>query len=266
MVPKLKKKNLFWIFVFGIIVILLHYYRITAPLENLFFRATTPLRNKLYSISKSINIFGFINDYKGLKKENEELKTKNINYVVDESYIKKLEEENETLKKNLSYFDNSEKEFIVANVVSGFNLENNNILVINRGSKYGINVDMPVVFQDGILVGVVKKVDKEFSDILLLSDKSSLVTATIYGQDKTNGIIRGDLDYGLEMDYIPIDTQINPGDIVVSAGLEKEIPNGLVIGQVKEVISERGDFFKKAIVYPPIDYQNLNFVSVIKKF
>ncbi|MDD3284656.1 MAG: rod shape-determining protein MreC [Patescibacteria group bacterium] len=266
MVPKLKKKNLFWIFVVGIVIILLHYYGIISPLENLFFKAFSPLRNKVYSTSKDVNIFAFINDYKSLKKENEELSIKNINNIIDESYIKKLEEENEVLKKSLSYFENSNKEFVVAKVISGFNLESNNILVINRGSRHGIDIGMPVVFQEGVIVGVIIKVDKEFSDILLLSDKNSLITSTIYGQDKTNGIIKGDLDYGLEMDYIPIDTQINEGDIVVSAGLEKEIPNGLVIGQIKEVIVERGDFFKKAIVYPSVEYQNLNFVSVIKKF
>lgn len=266
MIVKLKKKRLFWIFVIGIFLIVFHFYGVLSPLENFIFKSTSSIRNKIYFSSKSINVFIFFNNYKKLKVENEFLKKKSIGFVIDTAYLKKIENENEVLKKELNYIEKNKIDFILAKVISGFYLENNNILVINRGLQDSVQKGMPVIFQEGIIVGSVINTNENSSEILLLSDKNSLITATIYGSDKINGIVKGDLDYGLEMNYIPIDTEVKEGDLVLSSGLEEKIPSGLIIGQVKEVLFERGDFFKTAIIYPTIDYQNINFVSVINKF
>ncbi len=260
----LKKKNLFLLLFIGFLIIVLHYSKIISPLEGLIVKGLNPIRKQIYNISRnSRTYFYVITHYDEIKKEDDDLKNRLIDYVIDASYIKKLEKENLVLKQELNYFETIEKKLVLAEVVSGFYLEGDSLLVINRGSKNGIDVGMPVVFGSGIIIGKVIKVNDWSSDILLLSNKNSLITATIQGHDRVNGIIKGDIDYGLQMDYIPPDIDIEAGDIVVTAGLEEKIPKDLVIGQVKEIFFEDGDFFKTAVVYSLVDYQVVNFVSII---
>ena len=260
----LKKKNLFLLLLIGFLIIILHYSKIISPLEGLIVRSLNPIRKQIYNISRNSRTYFYtITHYDEIKKESDDLKNRLINYVIDASYIEKLEKENLVLKQELNYFETIEKKLVLAEVVSGFYLEGDSLLVINRGSKNGIDVGMPVVFGSGIIIGKVIKVNNWSSDILLLSNKNSLITATIQGHDRVNGIIKGDIDYSLQMDYIPPDIDIEIGDIVVTAGLEEKIPKGLVIGQVKEILFEDGDFFKTAIVYSLVDYQVVNFVSII---
>jgi rod shape-determining protein MreC len=259
-----KKKNLFLLIFIGLLIIILHYSRLISPVEGLVIKGSNPIRKQIYRMSKNFrSYFYVINHYDEIKKENEDLRNSLINDVIDRSYIKKLEDENLVLKQELNYFETIDKKLVLAEVVSGFYLEGDSLLVVNRGSKDGIDLGMPVIFGSGIIVGKVVKVSDWSSDILLLSNKNSLITAMIQGNDNVNGIVKGDVDYSLQMDYIPPDLDINTGDIVVTSGLEEKIPKNLVIGQVKEVLFEDGDFFKTAIVYSLVDYQTIDFVSII---
>ena len=260
----LKKKNLFLLVLIGLLIIILHYSKIISPLEGLIVRGLNPIRKQIHNTSKNFRSYFYVmTHYDEIKEENNNLRDGLIDYVIDASYIKKLEEENLVLKQELNYFETIDKKLVLAEVVSGFYLEGDSLLVINRGSKNGIDVGMPVVFGSGIMIGKVIKVNDWSADILLLSNKNSLITATIQGGDQVNGIVKGDVDYSLQMDYIPSDLDVKAGDIVVTSGLEEKIPKGLVIGQIKEVLFEDGDFFKTAIVYSLVDYQVVDFVSII---
>ncbi len=260
----LKKKNLLLLFLIGIFIIGLHYFKVLSPLEGLIVRGLNPIRRFIYSTSNNFkSYFYIINHYDTVKSENENLKNKLRDYVVEVSRLKKLEEENSVLKQELNYFESGDKKLVLAEVVSNFYEEGNALLVINKGSQSGISIGSPVVFASGIIVGKVIKVDDWSADVLLLSNKNSSLTAMIQNDNKVNGIVQGDVNFSLEMNYIPSDLNVQNGDIVVTAGLEEKIPRALVIGQVKEIFFKDGDFFKKAMIYPLVDYQKMNFVSVI---
>ena len=65
------------------------------------------------------------------------------------------------------------------------------------------------------------------------------------------------------LDLIPQDQEINIGDLVITSGLENNIPRGLLIGEVVEVISQVGQIFKQAKIIPPFNYQNLQTLTLI---
>ncbi len=260
----LNKKNLFYLLAIGLLIIVLHYTKILIPVEGLVIKGFNPVRGQIYKISRSTRSYFYtIFHYEEIKSENDNLKEELRKYIIDFAFLKSLENENEILKEELNYFKTSERKLILAKVISGFYLGEDNLLIIDRGFNDGIRAGMPVIFGPGIIVGKIIEVKEWTADVLLLSDKNSLITATIQGEENINGVVKGDLDYGLEMDYIPVDVNIKEGDIIISSGLEDNIPKDLVIGQVKEIILAEGDFFKTAVVYPLLDYQNMNFVSII---
>jgi len=51
----------------------------------------------------------------------------------------------------------------------------------------------------------------------------------------------------------------------VSAGINSQIPKNILIGEVSDVLSTSNDLFKKAALTSPIDFNNLEFVFVVKE-
>lgn len=261
---KINKKRLFWIIAIALFLIFFHYTNILSPIENLVFKLTSPVRNYLYNISRNMGNFFYLGThYEQIKSENENIKNQLNNLIIDKIYIKNLEIENESLKQALNYKNNSNKNLLFAKVTPGFYMETYNVIVLDKGSNDGVEIGMPAIYGNGIIVGKVIGVESEKSQVLLLSDKNSVTTVFLEGAERLSGVIRGDLDYGLQMDYIPADTDVKINDIIISSGLEEKIPKGLIIGQVREVIFNDGDFFKKAIISPSIDYRSIDFVNVI---
>lgn len=266
MFTKINKKRIFWMLCVFVFLLILHYIKIISPLENLLIKISNPVRNSIYNSSRGVNSYFYsIFHYKQIKSDEESMKNQMSQYLIDKSYIKKLEDENKILKDSLDYKNNSKQNIILSEVVSGFYMGNKSLITLNKGSKDGVDIGMPVVYAKGIIVGTIIDVSNDRSHALLLSDKNSVFTTIIQGDEKLTGVVRGDLDYGLQMDYIPIDSSIKEGDIVTTSGLEEKIPKGLVIGQVKKLIFNEGDFFKRAVIYAPVDYQMLDLVGIIQK-
>ena len=57
--------------------------------------------------------------------------------------------------------------------------------------------------------------------------------------------------------------QIAAGDLVITSGLEPNIPRGLVLGSVDSIIKEVRNPFQTAIIRSPVDFNNLDYVLVI---
>lgn len=259
------KKRIIWFFIAMIILIILHFSKIISPVENFVVNITKPISSFIYSGSRGIdNYFYSVFHYSDIKSENQFLKDEISKNLINLSYIKQLEQENINLKEQLNYRSGSKSSLITARVISGFYMSSDSVIRVDKGSDDGIELKMPVIYGKGVIVGIVAKVERDSSEIVLLSDKNSAITVFIEGEEKISGIVNGDLDYSLQMDYIPIDSSVKQGDIIVTSSSNEKVPSGLVVGQIKELIFKEGDFFKRAIIYSPVDYSMLDFVSIIK--
>jgi rod shape-determining protein MreC len=68
------------------------------------------------------------------------------------------------------------------------------------------------------------------------------------------------------MKYIPQETPIEVGEVVLTSGLGGFIPKGLVIGQVTEVDKRDYALFQVATVRPAVDFSRLELALVITSF
>jgi len=57
---------------------------------------------------------------------------------------------------------------------------------------------------------------------------------------------------------------VEKGWLVVTAGINQLIPRNLLIGEVNEAVSSPNDLFKKATLFSPLNFSNLQFVVVVK--
>jgi len=62
---------------------------------------------------------------------------------------------------------------------------------------------------------------------------------------------------------LPKDIKINENDLVVTSGLEENIPAGLIIGRISKVATTPEKYWQEALVEPAVDYQTIRLVTII---
>jgi rod shape-determining protein MreC len=137
-------------------------------------------------------------------------------------------------------------------------------VIINRGSNDGIRRGMPVVTNQG-LVGRIDAVIADAARVQLVTDPASTVNIRLQNAEveaSLSGSVTGDV----ALDLIPQDTNIQPGDLVLTSGLGGGYPPDLIVGQVVNVRTRDFDLFQQATVQPVVDFNRLQIVLIIVNF
>ena len=136
-------------------------------------------------------------------------------------------------------------------------------LDIDKGSDDGIKAGQAVVFKDNF-IGRIKEIDPKKSRVILGSDPDSQVSAFSQSDEgKARGILVGEFGSEMVLDKILHEESIKVGDLVYSEGQEVEVPRGLILGQVSEVIQKDNEVFKQAKVKPVFEIGDLELVFVV---
>lgn len=141
-------------------------------------------------------------------------------------------------------------------------------VVIAAGRNAGIQVDDPVVTQDG-LVGKVSRVGSRTAQVTLLSDDQSAVSALDISTD-ASGIVRPGQGprAPLRLDRVPKEAVVRVGDTIVTAGwrsqrLSSIYPRGILIGRVTSVGRTDTDLYTQVQVTPFAELGSLEAVLVL---
>jgi rod shape-determining protein MreC len=204
------------------------------------------------------NLFNITN----ILNENEKLTKENLNLLSQLADYENLKNENEFLKKTLNISSRFDKNFTYANIYQ-FQLGPDGYeVLINKGSDDNIVEGDVVITEEGILVGKIKSVYKNFSKLLIVKDPNFNVTAKVLNSN-TSGMAKGALNQGIYLDLITKDDPIIEGDIVVSSGSDL-VPPSLIIGTVIKVEENETDLFKKIKIQAAIDKIKIGKILIIK--
>ncbi len=136
-------------------------------------------------------------------------------------------------------------------------------MLLDRGSNDGISAGMAVVYKNN-LVGVVKEVTANKSSVILTSDPDSKISAVISNVDgRAKGLVYGQFGAQILLDRVLHKEPLGVGDIVYTEGTEGQLPRGLVLGSVTEIIGQDNEIFKQAKIDPGFDLTDLTVVFVI---
>jgi rod shape-determining protein MreC len=134
-------------------------------------------------------------------------------------------------------------------------------VVINRGQRDGVKVDMGVAAQDGV-VGRVIKVMPKTAVVLLVSDRNSVVPGLIQrGRDE--GLIEGAGGKRLRMKYVSTLASVQVGDLVITSGLAGTFPKELRIGTVSAIERMPDAISQELMLSPAVDLDRLEEVLVL---
>ncbi len=141
-------------------------------------------------------------------------------------------------------------------------------VVIDVGSKDGVEVDDPVVNGDG-LVGTVSGVTGDSAQVTLIVDHASAVSAKIVPSG-IKGLMKpmaGDPE-DLILDFLDSEEFVGKGQLVVTAGwrtqtFESGYPPNLPIGEVVEAPLREQEAQQQVHIRPFADLRNLDLVQVL---
>ncbi len=174
--------------------------------------------------------------------------------------------ENARLRALLDYKQAaSQFDLVAARVIGRESATWSSMIVINRGTMDGIQNNMPVVTEKG-LVGHVVEAGPNSSKVQLILDPRSSVGTLIQRPDsRVAGIVEGDMDNPTmpRMVNIPKNADVDEGDMIVTSGFGGIYPKGLAVGIVSSLKNDAGGLLKIAVLEPAVDFQRLEDVMVI---
>ena len=147
-----------------------------------------------------------------------------------------------------------------AEVVAGSVSPNFQSIVLDKGRQDGVQRDMPVINAIGV-VGRVVVVAERTSVVQLAIDRNAAVGCVI-GRTGAQGIMLGNGDGSLRMEYLSATAEMERGDHVVTAGTDRVYPRGLLVGVVERV-DRNGPTFRSVIVRPAVDFSQLTSALVL---
>ena len=178
-------------------------------------------------------ISGFLVRHREMQSENDALKRAGQEARAQSSRIHSLQSENDELRRLLAVRQLSEFSSVVAEILSTPRDPFSQRVVLDKGSNAGIEAGQPVV--DGMgLVGQVSRAYALNSEVTLISDRGQAVPAEIQRTGQ-RVLVFGD-GSGMVVRYLPTHTDIQPGDILVTSGIDRVYPRGLAVAKVARVL------------------------------
>ena len=218
------------------------------------------VKDKITEISKLHDIYEEYQILENKVQETDSIKAKNA----------ELEDEVEKLRKTLDLNQTlSQDAYLNATVVNRNLGYWYNTITIDKGSKNGVEVDMPVVVSEG-LIGKVSKVTNFNSTVKLLTsddinNKISVkinvdgknVYGLLSGYDKKTGafIVEGIAD----------NTEIKKGSMVLTTGMGDIIPSGILVGKVSKITKDNFDLARTVEVTSDVSFDDIRYVTILKR-
>lgn len=264
------RSSSWWVVVLIVLVLLslaLHEAGRLKPVEDLVMLVIGPVQRSVAGVvGGGADLFQTFRDVRELRVENERLQEANDALVAENISLREIKAENATLRDLLQFERNAPTyQFLAAEVVGRDPNPLVQYIIISVGELDGAQPGMPVVAGGSRLVGRIAQVFPRIAKVQLINDAASSVNALVESSRAT-GLVRGQPDGSLQMDFIRLEETINVGDIILTSGLGGNFPRALIIGQVTEVEKRDIELFQFARLRPAVNLGQMEIVLVITNF
>jgi rod shape-determining protein MreC len=197
-------------------------------------------------------------------KENEKLRKALSHAIEEQNQFQEAALSNERLRRLLELKTSLPYQMVAAEVIGKDPSPWFKTLIIDRGSKEGVGVSMPVVIPEGIVGQVVESSDG-YAKVLLLVDQNSAVDAIVQ-RTRARGIIKGGLTGTCSFEYVLRKDEIGVGDVVISSGVDGVFPKGLRLGEVSEIVRRNAGTFQEVTITPFVDFEKIEEVFIVVNY
>jgi rod shape-determining protein MreC len=234
------------------------------PAEQIIVEIVAPLQK---IIQQTIHItegvwlkyFGLIN----VRDENRQLNKEIDALRIENNRYRELLTTNRRLQKLFQFKETIDYPVLAVQVIGRDPTGWFKSVIIDKGTKSGLKVNMAVVNASGV-VGRLVSVSPKYAKVLLIIDQNSAVDCIIQ-RSREKSIIKGFTLKICKLDYVVKTSDVVVGDKVITSGMGRVFPKGLPVGEVIGVGSRPGELFKDIKVRPMVDFSKLEELLVILK-
>ena len=220
---------------------------------------STPILKYLHSFFRALER---ITPFAALEEENNILHDRVDLLTRMSEETKAINDDNARLRNLLDFRKMIPYTSIPAQVIGRDPSNWSNSLIIDKGSSSGIKTNMAVISTRG-LVGRIVEAGKLSSKALLITDPN-LKVGVLIRRSRQGGILTGKPGGRCKIIYISLDSDVRPGDKVMTAGFGSIFPKGILIGEIEKVGREEGRLYKYAILKPSQDLSRLEEVICLR--
>ncbi|MCV2358657.1 MULTISPECIES: rod shape-determining protein MreC [Roseateles] len=123
-------------------------------------------------------------------------------------------------------------------------------VVIDRGSRHGVQPGAPVINDKGVL-GQVTRVYGLSAEVTLLNDKDAAIPVLNSRTQQRNAAFGRSDGNGMELRFLAANADVKEGDVLVTSGLDGVYPPGLPVARVS-LVERRGDTSFASVGLQPI--------------
>jgi rod shape-determining protein MreC len=231
-------------------------YRFNNYQKASFVNYTTGVTSSFYTaVSNTEEYFSLRRVNDSLQVENARLRSEQLTSYYKNSFTPV--QINDTMYKQ-------QYEYVPAQVVSNSVTKRNNYITLNRGRKHGIEAEMGVISESGI-VGIVMNVSDHYCTVLSLLNNNCKISAKIQKNGAFGSLVwdGDDPKYAALRDvnkHVPLMTN----DVMITSNFSTIFPEGIPIGRIFAHGLDAGDNFHTIKVELFTDFSTVSTVYVIK--
>lgn len=197
-----------------------------------------------------------------LQRENDQLRHQELRNSASLQVLKSLESENHHLRELLAMRERIARDFIPAEILYGHRDPFTRRVVVDRGIQHGVQAGWAVVDENGV-VGQVTRVFPWLSEVTLITDKEQAVPIQAV-RSGLRGVTFGiGYDGTLELRFMPVNADIQNGDLLVTSGIDGTYPPGLPVAVVSNVERNAAYAFARITCTPAAGVNSATQVLVV---
>lgn len=213
------------------------------------------------------DVTGSVTSYFNLRANNEDLNRRNATLQLE---VISLREQMQRLLEEKAADDTvpphdalRHYEFIVAHVINNSVMRPHNYITVNKGSADGVQPEMGVIDQNGV-VGIVNLVSEHHARLISLLNPNFRLSCRIRGNDSFGSLVWDGKDprYAL-LEELPRHTRYNAGDTVITSGYSAVFPEGIPVGVIADSKGGHNENFFTLKVRLLSDFTKLNNVQIV---
>jgi rod shape-determining protein MreC len=197
-----------------------------------------------------------------LLRDNEALRDEVRTLLAERAELAEIESQNSDLRQALRLPLRQQYDLFSAEVQAADPLLFPGEILIRFDQALYLPAGLAVVSHAGALVGrLQEETVSESARVKLVTDPNfALPVRTGRG---VLGLVRGVGGVGVVLDLVPRDQKLERDEVILTVGARGDIPGGLLVGKVGEILSQDADLFQKAQVNLAADLDQLRFVFTV---
>jgi rod shape-determining protein MreC len=169
--------------------------------------------------------------------------------------------EHERIAKLIQHEEPQESKLMISKIIGRDATQWSNVIFIDKGTNDGVQENFAVVTNAGVIGHIIQS-SGSTSKVLLITDSRSAVDS-LFQDSRFTGVMVGTGENQAKMKYVPMNADVEVGNVVLSSGLGGTFPKGLKIGVVSKAVKKKQGLFQEILVAPSADFSRLEEVMVL---